>query len=375
MPRYFLRFFCFAGLALAVSACGKDDTSVSENPTPAPTLLAINAPAYFGALETPADNPTTVQGVELGRMLFYEKKLSANNTISCGSCHKQEFAFTDGLAFSPGVNGTLGTRSTMSLANSAWFKHYMWDGAATSLEQQARMPIENHLDMNTTLPEVSAKLQATAVYPQKFKLAFGSSNITSENILKALAQFQRTLVSGNSKFDKYLNHTQNLSQLEMEGYKLFRTHPESAIFPPLLGANCGDCHGNTGILALDMFKNNGLDANPTDRGLGAVTGNSYDDFKFKVPTLRNIALTAPYMHDGRFPTLEKVLDHYSDHVKMNSPNLAPDMTATNNPDGVGYGHQLTLTEPQKTAIIAFLHTLTDTSFVNNPAFSDPFEGQ
>src|SRR5690606_6806609 len=142
-----------------------------------------------------------------------------------------------------------------------------------------------------------------------------------------------------------------------------RTHPESVLAEPLLGANCGDCHSNTGILALDMFKNTGLDSNPTDRGLGAVTGNSFDNFKFKVPTLRNIALTAPYMHDGRFQTLEQVLDHYSDHVKMNSPNIAADMSATNHPDGVGYGHQLSLTAQQKTAILAFLHTLTDSSFV------------
>ena len=367
--RKYSLLFCLS-LLVGVTACKNDEEqNQPETPTPDPTPLTIEAPSYFGPMAIPENNPTTVEGAELGRMLFYEKKLSSDNTVSCGTCHMQQFAFTDGLAVSKGVNGTAGTRSSMTLANSGWFKSYMWDGVSASLEDQAHLPIENHAEMNTNLAEVASKLQNTAEYPTKFSLAFGSSTITPENITKALAQFQRTLVSANSKFDKYLRHEQNLTALEMQGYQLFRTHPESTIFPPLQGANCGDCHGSTGILALEMFKNNGLDAAPADRGRGAVTNSPFDDFKFKVPTLRNIALTAPYMHDGRFKTLEEVLDHYNEHVKMNSPNIAPDMTATNDPSGIG---PLMLTAQQKKAVIAFLHTLTDEEFVQNPAHSDPF---
>ncbi|RYZ85135.1 MAG: cytochrome-c peroxidase, partial [Moraxellaceae bacterium] len=273
----FRNFVFLSGFVLFAWACNNDD----QQPAPAPvvptdttflpaTPLKIEAPSYFGNQNIPENNPTTVQGVELGRMLFYEKMLSTDNTISCGSCHKQELAFTDGLAVSPGVNNATGTRSSMSLANAGWFRHFMWDGAANTLEEQARLPILNHLEMNSSMSEIISKLKNSSLYPDKFGKAFGTSEINEERIVKALAQFQRTLVSANSKFDRYLTHTQNLSAEEMRGFILFRTHPVSTSLPPIVGANCGDCHGSTGILTLDQFKNNGLDAAPTDRGRGAI---------------------------------------------------------------------------------------------------------
>ncbi|MDX5481942.1 MAG: cytochrome-c peroxidase [Hymenobacteraceae bacterium] len=315
----------------------------------------------------PADNQLTVEGVELGRHLFYDKRLSGNNTMSCASCHQQDKAFTDGKSLSFGINRLPTKRSSMSLANMLWFNKFNWDGSASSLEEQARGPIEDPLELHQSMTDAVKKLQETELYPPMFEKAFGSSTITEEKLLKALAQFQRTLISAGSRYDRYLQNKEMLTEDELEGMALFMTHPDPST--NTRGGNCGDCHGGT-LLSLRTFHNNGLDVEFKDNGLGDVTGRETDKGKFKAPSLRNIALTAPYMHDGRFGTLEEVLDHYNEHMQYSSPNLDPLITeASNMPNG----RTLKLTEEEKRKIITFLHTLTDSTFINDKRFSDPFK--
>lgn len=314
----------------------------------------------------PADNPLTVEGVALGRHLFYEKALSLDNSTSCGSCHQQSKAFTDGRARALGVGGARHTRSAMSLQNLLWEPQLTWDGASTAPEQQARTPIERDVEMHQPLRAGVARLQRLAKYPPMFGKAFGTSTITEENALKALAQFERTLISGNSRFDRYRQGERALlSADEVRGLMLFVTHPDGNI----RGGNCGDCH--SGELQTDhSFRSNGLDATFSDLGLGSQTGRPTDNGKFRVPSLRNVALTAPYMHDGRLATLEDVLDHYNEHVKFNSPTIDPLMLNTTN-DPFQRSQKLELTAPEKAQIIAFLRTLTDSTFVQDPRFSEP----
>lgn len=346
-------------------------SSGEDNPEPeadSPTPYALEIPKIFPkSYVVPADNPLTVEGVELGRHLFYDPTLSGDNTMSCGSCHQQSKAFTDGKALSKGIAGQDTRRSAMSLANMLWFSQFNWDGSAQTLEEQARGPIENPLELHEDLGNAVAELKANKLYPPMFRKAFGDSTITEDRILKALAQFQRTLISANSRYDRYMLNQGTLTKDELEGMQLFMTHPIPA--ENLRGGNCGDCHGGT-LFSLRTFHNNGLDETLTDNGLGDVTGQERDKGKFKAPSLRNIALTAPYMHDGRFATLEEVLDHYNDHLKYSSPNLDPlIIEATNKQDG----KTLMLTEDEKRKIIAFLHTLTDSTFIQDKRFANPFK--
>ncbi|WP_299759846.1 cytochrome c peroxidase [uncultured Pontibacter sp.] len=357
-------------LTLLFFACSQN--AAEEDPKPVdpfnPTPYTLQLPKTFtNNYPRFEDNPMTKDGVELGRHLFYEKRLSGNNTMSCGSCHQQEKAFTDGKALAVGIDGNQHRRNAMSLANLLWFFNYNWDGSALTLEEQARIPIESEVELHQPLAEGVKKLQNTALYPPMFRKAFGSDTITEANILKALAQFQRTLISADSRYDRYLAGEQALTPDEQEGMKLFMTHPEPGI--ALRGGNCGDCHGGT-LLSMRTMQNNGLDETLTDLGYGAVTGREVDNGKFKVPSLRNIALTAPYMHDGRFNTLEEVLDHYNEHIKYNSPHLSPLIIEATNEVG---GKTLLITQEEKRKIIAFLHTLTDSTFIANPKFSDPFK--
>nr|WP_262904607.1 cytochrome c peroxidase [Hymenobacter lucidus] len=328
-------------------------------------------------VKIPADNPLTQEGVVLGRMLFYETKLSRNNTMSCGSCHQQSKAFTDGRALALGVDGVPNPRGTMSLANILWEPTLNWEGAAISLETQALKPIENPVELHQSLAAGVGKLQQTDTYPPLFRAAFGSATITEANVLKALAQFERTLISSNSKYDKYLRNEGPLTSQEIAGKVLFSSHPDPTI--PVAGADCMHCHneGNRLFTSTDYtlgasssFFNNGLDSNPADLGRFGVTGLAADRGKFRAPTLRNIALTAPYMHDGRFATLAQVLDHYSDHVAKDSPNLDINMLTSSNKRN---GTQLSLTATQKQQVIAFLLTLTDSTFIQDKRFSDPFK--
>lgn len=343
-------------ILLLLSCKRKDDMEeCSTGPSkyqPTPYQLVI--PPLFPQMIIPADNPLTVEGVELGRHLFYEKRLSGDNTISCGSCHAPDAGFSDSRQFSVGIDGIAGTRQAMPLVNLGYSPTYFWDGRASTLTGQALEPVTDPIEMHETWPNAVAKLQADDEYPEMFEKAFGSSTIDSIMVAKAIAQFELTIISANSKFDKWQRREVQLTPQELNGFNIFNTLSE------------GDClHCHVGTLTTDhSIVNNGLDENLTDLGRGAVTGNPSDNGKFKVPTLRNIALTAPYMHDGRFNTLEEVIDFYSTGVKANSPNISPNMEFAGS-GGVNL-------DPQKKADLkAFLLTFTDSTLINNPAFSDP----
>jgi len=322
-------------------------------------------PANFGnRINIPADNPTTKQGVYLGRMLFYETRLSANNTISCGSCHQQDKAFTDGRAFSAGVDGVLTPRNSMSLVNLLWARKFFWDGRANGLEEQAVTPLTSQHEMGQELTVSAQKLAQTTNYPALFKLVYGDGQITGDRIVKAISQFERTLISANSRYDQYLSGAYRPTPDELKGMELFNTgaQPEKDI----RGANCSHCHGGPKTY-MELFHNNGLDSLPKDPGIETLTRLPTDRGRFKVPTLRNIALTAPYMHDGRFKTLEEVVDHYSEHIKQ-STSLSAFLRGESNEAG---GKSLKLRPVEKKQLIAFLNMLTDSAFISNPAFSDP----
>jgi len=320
-------------------------------------VYELHYPASFGSRFTiPADNPLTREGVYLGRLLFYETRLSANNRVSCATCHQQKLAFTDGKKFSQGVDGTLTRRNSMSLANLLWVRNLFWDGRVKGLEAQALIPLTDPHEMGQS-PEVSAqKLRQTRLYPPIFKLVFGSDSITTEQIVKAIAQFERTLISADSPYDRYLAGVYEPTPQERRGLELFMTSADMET--GRRGASCGHCHGGPKTFT-EQFHNNGLDSLPGDPGRQTVTGLPNDQGRFRVATLRNIALTAPYMHDGRFATLEEVLDHYSEHIQAGE-TLSPFLRKANR-----------LTKQEKDDIVAFLHMLTDSSFISNPEFSDP----
>ncbi len=352
MFRTLVTFSFLASTLLGISGC---DTE--EEPTPYQTTpYELQIPAGLPEMPIPADNPMTVEGVALGRRLFYDEILSGDNTQSCASCHKQEFGFSDDNRFSEGITGALGNRQAMALINLGWnTRGFFWDGRAATLEQQALGPVNNPIEMNTTWQAVAAKLNAHAEYPTLFKQAFDADVIDSTHVTKALAQFMRTLISGNSRMDKwYVRQEIQLTQEELRGYTVFNSEV----------GDCFHCHSLGGGLNTDnKYHNNGMDTVFADPGRYAVTGDPMDLGRFRTPTLRNIELTAPYMHDGRFFTLEEVIDHYSEHVKVSS-TVDPLMELV----GFGGAH---LTDADKQALIAFLRTFTDQDFVSNPDFSDP----
>ena len=359
----------WVGMMLVLVSCSKHETDAvdPDGPVVPPTAYNLMVPSNFPVLPpAPTNNPTTVEGVALGRRLFYETALSLDNTVACSSCHRQELAFTDGRAHALGVNQGMSPRSAMSLGNLAWESKLSWDGAFGSLEAQARKPVENVVEMHQPLVTGVARLQQLPAYPPLFRAAFGSRTLTEENTLKALAQFERTLISGNSRYDQFRRGNRTaLSPYELQGLVLFTTHPNGT----LRGGNCGDCHSGD-LQTNHTFSNNGLDAAPADAGLGAVTGRPTDNGKFRVPSLRNIGLTSPYMHDGRFATLAEVVDHYNEHVKLNSLNIDPLLLNTTN-DPRQQSFTLDLTTAEKAQLVAFLHTLTDSTFIRDPRFARP----
>lgn len=321
----------------------------------------------FGNYDVPVDNPTTEEGVQLGRMLFYEKMLSGDNTMSCASCHQQAFAFTDGEATSKGIDGIAGNRSAMSVQNMLWDSRFFWDGRALSLEEQALGPIQNPIELHQSLKDAVDKLRASEIYPQWFYRAFGDNEINPDRIAKAISQFERTLISSNSRYDQWQRGEVQFTNEELRGFQLM-VHPEP---PNLQGGNCSDCHKfNTFTESEGILRNNGVDVVVGDIGLEQVSGDPNDRGKMKIPTLRNIEITAPYMHDGRFNTLEEVLDHYNATDLRNHENVDVLIKSAYNNE---IDSTLSLTVQQKTDIIAFLKTLTDQEFLTNPDFSDPFE--
>ncbi|WP_435261431.1 cytochrome-c peroxidase [Tenacibaculum sp. nBUS_03] len=305
----------------------------------------------------PSTNPLTEEGVALGKKLFFDTLLSKNNTQSCASCHNPKKAFTDETRFSDGVDGIFGTRNSMPLFNFAWNfdDRFSWDGKELSLERQAFEPVRNPIEMHSLWTKVENKLQKHPEYPTLFKQAFGTSKIDSTLITKAIAQFERTLISANSKFDKHLLGKAQLTPEELNGFNVFIDEDKG---------DCFHCHGsnNNPLWTDNKFHNNGLDNTFTDLGLGKVTGDSNDNGKFKTPSLRNLAFTAPYMHDGRFSTLEEVINHYSEGLKS-SATIDPLMKKIDK-GGVQ------LTEKEKTDLKAFLLSLSDYDFINNPKFQE-----
>ncbi len=301
-------------------------------------------------MPVPADNPLTAEGVALGKRLFYDKCLSINNSMSCSSCHQQEYAFAQPTRYSTGVDGKEGNINAMSLVNLGWSSHFFWNGRARSMEEQIDGPITNPVEMHSNWDTVLHRLNRNTAYLTAFNRIFGQEKINRSMVEKVIAQFERTIVSFNSRFDRYYfdGDVAALTEEEEKGLDLF-----------MGAATCNHCHSDV-LLTDNYTRNNGLDLHP-DSGYAVVSKNPEDIGKFKVPTLRNIALTAPYMHDGRFKTLDEVLDFYSEHIQAKSPNLDIHLAQ--------FGSGLDLTREQKKAIIAFLRTLTDTTLIHNPFYT------
>ncbi len=318
-----------------------------------PTPYQVELPSHFQnelpPMPVPDDNPLTEEGVKLGKRLFFDPILSADNSISCASCHSPEHAFSDeGNAVSEGVDGREGRRNAMPLFNLAWQDRFNWHGSAETLEEQAFEPVTNPDEMAETWPNVAEKLKADPPYPRLFYEAFGVEDFDSTHVVKAIAQYERTLISGNSKFDQYLNGQTSLTPKEAAGLSVFMAEDQG---------DCFHCHGDPSnpLWTDGDFHNNALDQTFTDLGLYEVSGNSDHRGLFKTPSLRNLAFTAPYMHDGRFGTLDEVIDHYSEGL-VQSPTVDPLMKEVDQG-----GVQLSSTEKEQ--LKAFLLSLSDTSFV------------
>lgn len=343
----------FIFFSLSVFAAAFIVSCKKENQTYKTTPYTLSIPSSLPSMQIPADNPLTVEGVALGRKLFYDPILSANGKQACASCHRQSYAFTDStLAFSVGVDNLEGVRNAMPLFNLGFQKKFFWDGGAADLESQVIGPIQNPLEMHETLPNVLQKLQNNSEYPNLFYKAFGTDQITIPMLMKAIAQFERTLISGNSKYDKYKRGEVTLTPQEMNGLALYQNDKKG---------DCIHCHTLGSTFSDFEFRNTGLDSIYTDPGRYKITLKAADSGKFKTPSLRNIAVTAPYMHDGRFKTLQECLDHYNTGFHY----------ASNLDGSLQIAVKGRMSNQDMIDIIAFLKTLTDTSFLNNPNFSNP----
>jgi len=343
--------FSFAGVSLSSSNPEPTQAPIVA-PPPGTHRYFLRIPQGFGPPDLPRDNPLTVEGVALGEKLFFEKQLSANNSQSCSDCHRPDAAFSDpGNAYSKGVDNIPGKRNAMPLFNLAWMNSMTWDGKRTLIRDQALAPIQDELEMHQSLAASVEKLQATRAYPGLFAKAFGSPGINAERLGLALEQFLLTLISGDSKFDRAMREEGKLTDQEQRGLDLFVLEFDPA--RGQFGADCFHCHGNE-LFTNNQFKNNGLDSIFADPGRQSATGRTTDAGKFKVPSLRNVELTGPYMHDGRFATLEEVIDHYADGVK---PSESLDPNISKHPEG-----GLALTCDDRKALVAFLKTLTDPKY-------------
>ncbi|WP_345027267.1 cytochrome-c peroxidase [Flavivirga jejuensis] len=326
-----------------------------------PTSSPLKIPQLFQdnilSPVVPTNNPQTIEGIALGKKLFFDPILSADNTQACADCHAPENAFSDTDRFSDGIDGFFSNRNAMPLFNLAWNydEKFFWDGRVFSLEHQAFQPVTDPLEMHNTWMQVEQKLQQNSEYPNLFEQAFGTSTIDSSLVTKAIAQFERTLISSNSKFDKHLLGEATLTSEELNGFNVFMDETKG---------DCFHCHGSdkNPLWTDNMFHNNGLDATITDLGLGEITGDPADNGKFKSPSLRNLTFTAPYMHDGRFATIDEVINHYSEGLQ-NSPTIDPLMKK------VAQGG-VQLSAQDKADLKAFLLTLSDYEFINNSDFKN-----
>lgn len=381
---FFLAGFSFLFVFIACNKSNDSTTGPAVDPLAGVLNLPatpfnysnITQPGYLvtppiqGQVNTPGTNAITDNGATLGRVLFYDKNLSINNTIACASCHKQASAFADPVAKSSGFNGGLTGRNSMSLIDAKYYPNgrFFWDQRAATLEDQTLTPIQDLVEMGMTLTALETKLKNLAYYPVLFKKAFGDETVTSNRISLALSQFVRSIVSFQSKYDAGRNN-----------FPVAPPPPPNAVFPNFTAqenrgkeiflspiGGCAPCHGSETFTA-PQEKNNGLDLVTADRGFGAVVSNTNLDATFKVTSLRNIELTAPYMHDGRFTTLEEVVEHYSSGVK-NHPNLSAQLRTPG-----GQPRLANFSAPDKAALVAFLKTLTDVNVTTDVKYSNPFK--
>ena len=345
----------------------QSETSVPANPFnyKNPALPSFFYNQFVSVLDnTPSHNQITDWGATLGRVLFYDKRLSKNRTISCGSCHIQAYGFSDTARFSKGLNHQRTPRHSMGLVNARYYAsgNFFWDERANSLEEQVLMPIQDEIEMDMSLDSVVLRLKKIDYYPQLFNLAFGSFNIDSIVISKALAQFVRSLVSFNSKYDKG-RVTASSSEVDFINFSLSENRGKSIFFNNGI-LNCSGCH-HTDLFLGDNPRNNGMQVT-ADSGVGSHTGLIRDLYTFKTPSLKNIAIRPPYMHNGIFKSLEQVVNHYSDNIADHA-YLDPHFRTSNG--GVA---QLNLNSQEKRDLINFLNTLTDEVILTDEKFSDPF---
>ena len=356
-----------------MAGCAKEEPSAPEitgvrvpllPAAPYNYALPLMPPSFGGflpqlAAANMADNPITNDGATLGRVLFYDRELSANRTTSCGSCHHQENGFADPRATSLGHTGGSTRRNAMHLVNQFYSRRQFWDLRAATLEDQVLMPIQDAVEMGMTLEQVTTRLRAIPHYPQLFTNAFGNDSITSDRVALALAQFVRSIVSYRTRYDQGVeNNFVDFTPIEADGRAVFFNG----------ATRCNQCHTTANFTSLDT-RNNGLDQDYADDGRSEITLNAADDGEFKVPGLRNVALTAPYMHDGRFSTLEEVVEHYNSGVQAH-PNLDDRLTVESLTGGTPI--QMNLSIYDKQALVAFLLTLTDEPLIADPRFADPF---
>ncbi len=341
--------FCFLILlsAIFISACKK--TGVTADGPYNPTYLEFKIPTGWPTPPTNifANNPLTEEGFQLGKKLFHDGKLSKDGNFPCASCHQQFAAFsTYDHDFSHGVNNTFTTRNAPGLFNLAWMTRLHWDGGINHIEVQPLAPITAQNEMGETIENVLAKLRADTEYPSLFKSAFGNTDITSQRMLKALAQFMGTIVSSNSKYDKVQRGEASFTVNEQNGYTFFK-------------AKCETCHKEP-LFTDNSFRNTGMAVNPflNDYGRMQITNDKNDSLKFKVPSLRNVMLTFPYSHDGRFYGVGNVLDHYRTGIITTQPTLDPLLAG-----------RIAITNTEKNDLIYFLNTLTDTTMTKSPRFA------
>ena len=331
------------GLGIGVillSSCEPDEHElINENDLPFP----IDIPAGFPSMDVPDDNPLTQGRVALGKELFFDPILSKDQSISCGSCHQPEFSFTDQEALSFGVEKKLGERNAPQLANVAFKPFFFKDGGVPTLELQILGPFDNHLEFDLNIVEAIDRLMKSDYYTQRFHEVF-RENPSVFGLTRAIAAYERTLISGNSRFDRYFYQNENvLTDSELRGYELFKSDE----------LKCNSCHNGVFFTNFE-FENIGLEIHYTDSGRARITLNPADAGKFEVPTLRNIAVTQPYMFDGRFETLNEVIDFFAS-------------------GGLAHRNKSELIQPfsisaqEKADLIAFLETLTDESFLNDPS--------
>jgi cytochrome c peroxidase len=340
-------FICAVAILLIAAGTGLKPFSFPKLP---------HFPAPYPA---PAFNPTTQAGAELGRHLFYDPVLSADSMFSCASCHKQEQAFSGSPeSFSKGVTGNQQKRNTPALFNLAWAPTFFWDGRVGSLEEQALFPVRGHIELNLSWTEAGRRVARRPFYQNKFATVFPGQHIDSTTITRALAQFERTLLSVNSRYDQAIHHRTRLTLEELEGFELIND---------MTKGNCNHCHTSDadGRGTTYEYANNGLDRpGHLDSGRASVTRRGEDLGKFRIPSLRNLSYTAPYMHDGRFSTLEQVVDFYADSV-----HAGP---TTDNRLEAGQAGRPRLTSLERKKIVAFLRAMDDPSFVRDKRYANPW---